>query len=117
MARGPNLHDRNLVNYSTNEDGYFDDTVLCPNCKGGYLHQGAVFVYERASEDAKDITRISISENGTCVSTEKIPDKDSGNPSARRNGIKIQFWCEGCGDLNQMLCIYQHKGATFIEWN
>ena len=37
------------------------------------------------------------------------------NPSWRRRGIRILFWCEfDCP--NAALCIVQHKGDTFMFW-
>ena len=37
------------------------------------------------------------------------------NPSARRYGLRIFFWCEHCCAV-PVLNIYQHKGNTFLRW-
>ena len=37
-----------------------------------------------------------------------------GNPSGRRQGVTIRFWCEGCAQRS-VLTIAQHKGATLLE--
>ena len=44
-----------------------------------------------------------------------MPSELSGNPSARRHGIAIEFTCEQCGD-GLRLTIAQHEGHTLIEW-
>jgi hypothetical protein len=44
------------------------------------------------------------------------------NPSDRRDGIVITFWCEQCHgesgpDTNYLrLAVIQHKGATYLRW-
>ena len=38
------------------------------------------------------------------------------NPSPRRDGVAIQFWCEACPST-PVLHIYQHKGDTMINWS
>jgi hypothetical protein len=37
------------------------------------------------------------------------------NPSSRRGGIAIRFWCEGCPFISE-LTLAQHKGSTEVEW-
>jgi hypothetical protein len=43
------------------------------------------------------------------------PSLRSWNPSWRRDGIAIEFCCEGCGSIGE-LTIAQHKGVTLVGW-
>jgi len=103
-----------------------DEILLCPKCGGNYLHQGEVQTFFR-SEDA-DQTRVTI--NGfDHTQTETITNSLTLNPSPRRYGLRISFSCELCEssktdeerdytpDTVGDLCIYQHKGQTFMEWD
>lgn len=38
-----------------------------------------------------------------------------GNPSSRRGGVAVRFYCECCPAVSE-LCLAQHKGATFVYW-
>ncbi len=64
-------------------------------------------------EDAATVVRTEIA--GGKVTTEPAAQGD-GNPSSRRDGLVVRFWCEGCGDDPIELCIAQHKGTTEIGW-
>ena len=47
--------------------------------------------------------------------TSSFPSQDTCNPSPRRQGMLIEFYCEGCeGALR--LAVFQHKGSTYMEW-
>lgn len=89
----------------------------CPRCGASLLHHGAVTVFDRG-EDADRETMTTIS--GGTVSMATVESGGSGNPSGRRDGLAIRFWCEGCGgdtpDDVIELTIAQHKGATEIGW-
>src|SRR3954464_2499290 len=95
------------------------DPLRCPRCSAAYLHHGAVEVYTRPTEDAQ--TRAMIIQDGIIK-----PGTPELNPSPRRHGLVITFWCENChideGRLDEArrpefrLAIYQHKGQTFLEW-
>ena len=37
------------------------------------------------------------------------------NPSARKDGILLECWCEGCS-WKSMLAISQNSGNTYVEW-
>ena len=88
------------------------DILNCPNCNGETLHQESVNVYFR-DEDSDvgvvaevDRDTVSVNTKGDCV---------KGNPSARRDGVVINFRCECC-DVIPRLAIIQHKGTTYFEW-
>lgn len=84
--------------------------LLCPECKGNYLHQDKVVVFNPEQEDAKEGVKVVV--DGLKVAVE--PELD-GNPSRRRQGMLISFWCEGC-DANPVMTIAQHKGNTIMRW-
>jgi hypothetical protein len=90
-----------------------DDGIQCPRCGFGYLHHDSVDVFSRR-EDANSgqHTHVPGSYTGMVLVRECL----AGNPSERRGGIRIAFWCEGCLGRSS-LCIAQHKGASFLYWD
>jgi hypothetical protein len=84
--------------------------IACPHCGGGYLHHSAVTAYWRAAEDAHHGLRVESRPESVLTSMEM-----AGNPSSRRDGIEIQFWCDACQALPR-LQIAQHKGNTELQW-
>ncbi len=89
----------------------FDSMPLqCPHCGFDYLHQKAIEYFSR-KEDAEKGLHVSV----TSLDTVIIDDRLVGNPSSRRDGIKISFTCEGCS-APCSLAIVQHKGQTFLGW-
>lgn len=93
------------MDFNTN----IDDQLVCPNCLGSYLHHSSVTVYER-KEDEPDSLQIYVSQGEVLISKD-----NEWNPSPRRGGLRIRFWCEGCAE-NPFLNIFQHKGSTYIQW-
>ena len=88
----------------------FDCEALCCNdCGFNYLHQYKVEVFDR-QEDEKTGTHSITTSGGV-----HVDHNMEGNPSSRRDGIRVFFNCEGC-DKKQVLSIVQHKGMTYIEW-
>lgn len=101
----------------------FEHTLACPRCGDNYLHHGPVTVYDR-HEDAEEVRTTLVA--GANISSQMKPNAASGNPSSRRDGIVIEFFCEYCGDLDperksatppMALEIAQHKGNTYLRWN
>lgn len=98
------------------------ETLLCPCCGEEYLHHDAVKVFSRR-EDDEFVRKTVVYENGN-VASEKVFNKESGNPSGRRDGLSISFWCEICGGMTEdsgpnrtmWLHISQHKGNTVMQW-
>jgi hypothetical protein len=88
------------------------DHLTCPHCRGEYLHHGRVIIYDRA-EDASRVTKIDVWDHSAWIT--KVDNKDSGNPSLRRRGLTMQFYCEEC-DTTSELTIAQHKGASLVGW-
>lgn len=104
-------------------DKEFEHTLECPRCGDNYLHHGPVTVYDR-HEDAEEVRTTLVA--GANISSQMKPNAASGNPSYRRDGIVIEFFCENCGDLDperglntppMTLEIAQHKGNTYLRWN
>ena len=88
-----------------------DNVLACPNCTSAYygLHQFSADVFFRA-EDAKNIKGLHINH------LNEVSESQVHNPSSRRSGLTIRFWCEQC-DVLSSLNIYQHKGCTYIEFH
>ncbi len=85
------------------------NTLCCSHCSDTHLHQFRVETFER-NEDSDDGIHTTIESMKTVVDNNL-----SGNPSTRRQGLKIMFRCEQCNETST-LRIYQHKGQTFFEW-
>jgi len=109
-------NEKTFYNNITKNIGTDDTSLLCPVCGGNNLHHTDVFVSSRRSEDNKVGITASISDGGKVAIT---GEANSENPSARRNGMSIYFYCEQCDDTATYplrLNLYQHKGTTYIEW-
>lgn len=102
-----------------------EGTLLCPHCGSNNLHHDRIEAFNRNHEDDEIGHHIVLDTDNSTIALETGMD---GNPSSRRNGISIFFWCEGCclTDVEDdpispdrvVLTIAQHKGATLvsIEW-
>ena len=76
------------------------------------MHQGRVTVFDR-SDDA-ELTAVTTVADGL-TATHLRPSNQVSNPSGRRHGLAIAFFCEHCGgDIE--LTIAQHKGLTAFAW-
>lgn len=90
---------------------YNQDLALeCPSCGDTYLHHEVVEVYQRESEDAPRGLHVTVGSPAMAIDTAQ-----DGNPSRRRNGLRIRFRCEGC-EAEPALVIEEHKGQTFMGW-
>lgn len=88
------------------------NALLCPYCRGPWLHHEDIISFGRRAEDAPSIvTRVHRAGRIT-----RMPSEQSRNPSARRDGVAIRFWCETCGEDNIELVVEQHKGNSFLRW-
>ena len=83
--------------------------IDCPCCLGNNLHQKSVSVFFR-NEDSPDGIFKKVDLTGVEYA------HPSKNPSPRRDGMLISFFCETC-DSDPELAIYQHKGSTYLEWH
>ena len=90
-----------------------EQTLTCPECSEGYLHHDTITVYSRSEDE----TATFVSEIGHKTTVAQIlPSSKTNNPSARRSGLSIGFWCETC-DFRGTLKIAQHKGNTNVWWS
>ena len=95
-------------------------SLCCPNCGNAYgLHHDKITIWNRRTED-HDGVRFTI--KGTSLTSKLFAGGDSPqgpkeNPSKRRDGLVIEFWCEHCPDIKPInLRIAQHKGMTHMGW-
>jgi hypothetical protein len=86
--------------------------LCCPSCGFEYMHHDVVTVFAR-DEDKEQTIVTQIVGRKTIVTF--VASNKSKNPSARRDGLAVMFWCEGCDSVNE-LCLEQHKGQTFFSW-
>ena len=87
-----------------------DDELLCPICGGNYLHHLKIDNYARGEDDVSCF-HTTIDDKLTITRT----DNNMDNPSMRRDGLTIEFYCESC-DNKSIMRIAQHKGQTLIDW-
>lgn len=90
-----------------------DNVLLCPHCGESYLHHDTVNVYSRY-EDGVQTMHTEIDANFQ-TKTALVASSTVLNPSGRRGGLSIAFWCEICTG-ESTLTISQHKGRTFVNW-
>jgi hypothetical protein len=91
---------------------YNGETVLvCGHCDSNYIHHKTVTVYSRPHEDG-NVSETEVSGTGDVVARKQSTGR---NPSSRRDGIAIGFWCEQCHYYAE-LTIAQHKGQTCLQW-
>lgn len=92
-----------------------EDNLHCPTCGENYMHHTYVKIYERFPyEDSPSVVlHVNGVKEGKFVTHEG--PSNSRNPSMRRDGIRIGFWCEHC-EHHIELTIAQHKGFTLMEF-
>ncbi|MFE3837833.1 hypothetical protein [Pseudogemmobacter sonorensis] len=97
----------------TNSDiadyGNYEHVIFCPHCGYNYLHHMPPAVYYVRGEDDPVVAVWAGSK------PKHMLNRHSGNPSARRGSVEIEFWCEDCRK-HSVLQFAQHKGCTFIYW-
>lgn len=89
-----------------------NNELLCPACSSNYLHHTEVRVYSR-EEDAPKVLQTTVTHDAAVSSI--VDSWAIRNPSARRDGLTIEFWCEMCHS-KPVLMIAQHKGNTQLGW-
>ena len=80
----------------------------CAECGDPYTHQFAVEVYFR-HEDCESGAFLRVSQDGA------LPILGEGNPSKRRDGLRILLSCENCGAVSGVT-FAQHKGFTHVDY-
>lgn len=93
-----------------------DRWLHCPKCQQmGNLHHDTVQVFNRSTEDSDSGLLVTVQELAVQATSVAGVVSYPRNPSTRRDGVSIHFWCECC-NLDAELVIAQHKGNTIIEW-
>lgn len=88
-----------------------EGTLVCPHCGGSQLHQSRAEVFFRG-EDQSDGIYVGVSGEAELAMVKR---GQTGNPSPRRDGLRIWFTCEGCPQHSSLVVI-QHKGDTLVHW-
>ena len=85
-----------------------NDVLKCAHCLGEYTHVRAITWFRR-DEDCDNCNTLfaDIKTQKTMVTTNQL------NPSARRDGLRVIYECECCGEYSSMN-ISQHKGLTHL---
>ena len=92
--------------------GPSDDIVLlCPVCREADLSHGRVDVYDR-NEDEAVVSMTAVT--GRRAVSARVPNEGSGNPSARRHGLTIEFHCESCGEPMTAEEIYRREHTAWL---
>ena len=86
------------------------DLLCCEHCGEINLHQHKISMFCR--DEDKDVQHIII--DAISGQIEEGIDRSGRNPSSRRQGMIISFYCEHC-DYETDLLIGQHKGVTEIR--
>jgi hypothetical protein len=97
------------MNVSYLDGAGIDQALTCPICRGHWLHQGGVEIFNRL-EDSSEGSHVTASITGVT-----IDNNLTRNPSRRRHGLFVAMECEQCGKLPN-LALYQHKGLTLFGW-
>jgi hypothetical protein len=97
------------------EDGMktaFDGNALrCPGCGSTKLHHDHVEVFERRHDDSSEGFHVIVDCDAASAT---VVNSLTGNPSERRGGLFISFWCEGCEKASR-LDLAQDKGETLVS--
>lgn len=86
---------------------YDGGRLECPACGCDCLHHDRVEIFE-CGEDAAHGLHVVVND-GTVTTDSNL----QGNPSSRRHGLRVHFWCEGC-KVRSFMEIAQHKGNTYV---
>jgi hypothetical protein len=129
-------YEEKLVEFAWEASGWdVKNALACPHCGSANLHHYGFTDYDR-DEDAATVEivdcgsvifddtgerhsvwgRVGCASPAVGSNLQVFSDLSSDrNPSARRHGIVVKFWCECCPNIS-LLCIDQHKGYSFIGW-
>ena len=92
--------------------GTTQTALRCAHCDESYgLHRTETIHFLRDDEDTESGLLVVTS---SWSSVNKNINNMAGNPSARRSGLLMRFFCEACSQHSE-LTFAQHKGATYVE--
>lgn len=89
-----------------------ENVLICPSCGNDNLHHDHVDVFFRPTGEDGPSHRLAI--NAETGDNSLHAYHAETNPSARRHGMTVWFWCEHC-KADVYMTIAQHKGLTLIE--
>lgn len=92
--------------------GHYGD-LACAGCGEEQLHHTQVQCFERQGGEDGPVYAV-IHNAGKIYPLFPQKTKEEINPSDRRNGVRIVFYCEVCPAITA-LEIAQHKGSTKME--
>lgn len=98
-----------LRNHDTEVLLAFGEWLICPVCGQDYLHHEAIEWWSRDQEDGS--SRVEV----LGAVRYGLHSDASANPSRRRDGLRIRFWCENECAVPP-LDLVQHKGRTSLCW-
>ena len=89
----------------------YGDTLVCPHCgEPSGLHICYVRTFVRPNEDSPKLT-ITHVQLEPPVDDHHVPSDE--NPSLRRSGIRLGFWCELCACVTD-ISMANHKGSVLV---
>jgi len=106
MSDGQNFSQSDLLLVDEAGDSLLK--VKCPTCGSLFTHHTNVEVFNR-EEDSKNGRKTFANNEATFVNEDL-----SKNPSARRDGVTIDLYCEQC-PARLKFDIFQHKGQTVLK--
>lgn len=83
--------------------------IRCAHCGGNNTHHDKVEIWNRRN-DGQTGLHVSVTGNKLMADDNVI----TGNPSSRRQGLSVKFWCESCLHWSELL-LAQHKGMTHLS--
>jgi hypothetical protein len=84
--------------------GLNDTIITCVRCQSEWLHHCAIDIHARIG--GEDGVNVVTRHYGTGIPTD--------NPSCRRDGLVIQFYCEHCDAVTTEVTLAQHKGQSLM---
>ena len=102
---------------------HMDRVIKCRHCGEDYMHHQDIDIYDRGEDDRTgmhvNLHRTQSEGYGWHDEHPKsnnlvVDGNMKDNPSMRRTGLTIDFWCENCGNITRMN-IVQHKGHSFMH--
>ena len=99
--------------------GLVPPILACPHCGSEYLHHTDITIFDCEEDGPETITIVPRGDGPRAARA----DETGGNPSSRRHGLAIRFYCEICSEVGVddyiadfELTIAQHKGKTYVAW-
>ncbi|KRB73067.1 hypothetical protein ASE01_20030 [Nocardioides sp. Root190] len=89
-----------------------DSRLLCPHCKGDYVHVDNAYVAGRPREDS-EVFPVHVDDSGQVRADHSVDLPIPEGQIGRRHVISLTGWCETCS-ARFALEFKQHKGQTYF---